>query len=106
MQQTLIVGVDVSKSTLDICFKPAGITVCISNDAIGFRQWYKQLKSLCSAQQAVMVIMEHTGHYSFRFEKFLRSRSVSYCKVPALQIKRSMGITRGKTDKLDATRIA
>jgi len=106
MQETLIVGVDVSKSTLDICFKPSGVTVCISNDALGFKRWYNQLKSLGCSHQAVMVIMEHTGHYSFRFEKFLRSKAVAYCKVPALQIKRSMGVTRGKTDKLDATRIA
>lgn len=106
MQQTLIVGVDVSKSTLDICFKPSGVTLCISNDAIGFKQWHKQLKSVCPDRQPVMVVMEHTGHYSFRFEKFLRSQCIGYCKVPALQIKRSMGITRGKTDKLDATRIA
>lgn len=106
MQQTLIVGVDVSKSTLDICFKPSGVTACISNDVIGFKQWYKELKPLCSTEQTVMVVMEHTGHYSFRFEKFLRSKDINYCKVPALQIKRSMGITRGKTDKLDASRIA
>jgi transposase len=106
MQQTLIVGVDVSKSTLDFCFKPSGLTTQISNEITGFKQWYRQLKQLCSAGQAVMVIMEHTGHYSFRFEKFLRSRSIAYCKVPALQIKRSIGIARGKTDKVDAVRIA
>jgi transposase len=106
MQQTLIVGVDVSKSTLDICFKPSGLTTRISNETIGFNQWYKQLKPLCPGFQAVMVIMEHTGHYSLRFEKFLRSKNIDYCKVPALQIKRSLGITRGKTDKLDAERIA
>jgi len=106
MQQTLIVGVDVSKSTLDICFKPSGLPAQISNDITGFKQWHKQLKQLCSGGQAVMVVMEHTGHYSFRFEKFLRSRGIAYCKVPALQIRRSIGITRGKTDKVDAARIA
>jgi transposase len=106
MQQTLITGVDVSKSTLDICFKPSGRTQRISNDMAGFKQWYRQLKPLCSDESTVLVIMEHTGHYSFRFEKFLRSRGIGYCKIPALQIKRSLGVTRGKTDKLDAMRIA
>jgi transposase len=106
MQQTLIVGVDVSKSTLDICFKPSGVTIQISNETGGFKQWYKQLNSLCSTQQAVLVVMEHTGHYSFRFEKFLLSKGIGYCKIPALQIKRSLGVTRGKTDKVDAMRIA
>lgn len=106
MQQTLIAGVDVSKSTLDICFRPSGVSIRISNEAAGFKQYYKQLKSLNLEQHRVLVIMEHTGHYSFRFEKFLRSKAMEYCKIPALQIKRSLGVTRGKTDKLDAMRIA
>jgi transposase len=104
MQQTLIVGVDVSKSTLDICFKPCSTNLRIKNNVAGFRSLYTQLKKMNA--QTVLVVMEHTGHYSFRFEKFLSSKSIGYCKVPALQIKRSLGITRGKTDKLDATRIA
>jgi transposase len=41
-----------------------------------------------------------------RFESFLRSRSIDYCKIAALQIKRSLGMIRGKSDRLDAERIA
>jgi transposase len=106
MQQSLIVGVDVSKSTLDVCFKPSGTTLQIANESRGFKRWLIDVKQLCSPEHGVLVVMEHTGQYSYRFEKFLRSKGIGYCKIPAIQIKRSLGITRGKTDKLDAVRIA
>ena len=75
MQESLIVGVDVSKLTLDICFKPSGFIMQITNDIAGFKQCHKQLRSLCRNLQ-VVVVMEHTGHYSFRFEKFLRAKNI------------------------------
>ena len=53
-----------------------------------------------------MVVMEHTGLYSVKFETFLRTLGIDYCKIPALEIKRSLGMTRGKNDKIDAERIA
>jgi len=53
-----------------------------------------------------MIVMEHTGLYSYCFERFLHQHQIAFCKVNALSIKRSIGLVRGKTDKLDATRIA
>ena len=106
MQQTLIVGVDVSKMTLDIHIKPSGYWVKIPNQPKGFRLLLKELNREASAQSRVMVVMEHTGKYSWRLENFLRSRSIDYCKVPALEIKRSQGLVRGKNDKVDSERIA
>jgi transposase len=53
-----------------------------------------------------MIVMEHTGLYSYCFEKFLHQHQIAFCKVNALAIKRSMGLVRGKTDKVDAARIA
>lgn len=105
MQETLIVGVDVSKTTLDICFKPSGTIFRISNALAGFEKLVRELKKECGWEVKVLVVMEHTGQYSYRFEKFLRSRAINYCKISALQIKRSLGVTRGKTDKIDAERI-
>ena len=103
--EQLVIGVDVAKTTLDICFKPLCSTIQVANNHKGFQQWYGQLKRL-SRFKSVMVVMEHTGGYSCRFESFLRSKSIDYCKVPALQIKRSLGMIRGKDDKVDAQRIA
>jgi len=106
MQQTLIVGVDVSKLTLDIHIKPSGFWMQIPNQPQGFRLLLKELNKQLTAESRVIVVMEHTGKYSWRLETFLRSRSIDYCKVPALEIKRSQGMTRGKNDKIDAERIA
>ena len=106
MLETLIVGVDVSKHTLDICFQPSGMTLQITNDLAGFKKYLHSVKQNNQSNCRVLVIMEHTGHYSFRFEKFLRSHEIGFCKIAALQIKRSLGVRRGKTDKIDAQRIA
>jgi transposase len=106
MKQFVIVGVDVSKSTLDIFFNPAGISMTIANTGTGYSQYLKQLKKLADPQAGILVIMEHTGQYSYRFESFLRSRGIGYCKINALQIKRSLGLIRGKDDRIDARRIA
>lgn len=64
------------------------------------------LKQQCDKGAGILVVMEHTGQYSRRFELFLRSREIGYCKIAALQVKRSLGITRGKNDYVDAKRIA
>jgi transposase len=106
MKQLVIAGIDVSKTTLDICIKPFDLFLKISNDLRGFNQWLKQLKELAVCPADVLVVMEHTGKYSSRLESFLRSESIGYCKVAALQIKRSLGMIRGKNDKIDARRIA
>src|ERR1700730_17934247 len=100
MKEFLIVGVDVSKSTLDIYFKPAGSALRIDNNLHGFKLWHKEFKRLWDGASKVLVVMEHTGQYSYRFETFLRSRFIDYCKLPALQIKRSLGMIRGKNDKV------
>jgi transposase len=61
---------------------------------------------LTASGSRVMVVMEHTGYYSLRFESFLKRLSVEYCKISALEIKKSLGMIRGKNDKIDAERIA
>jgi len=53
-----------------------------------------------------MIVMEHTGLYSYCFERFLHKHQIAFCKVNALVIKRSIGLLRGKTDRIDAARIA
>jgi transposase len=106
MKELIVVGVDVSKSTLDFFFKPAQLAMRVNNNRSGFNQWLKQLRQVWAPDSAVLVIMEHTGQYSLRLESFLRSKSIDYCKIAALQIKRSLGIIRGKSDRIDAERIA
>lgn len=102
MKQKQIVAIDVSKLSLDICLRPVGNTFKISNDLVGF----KQLKAAIDPTLEPIVVMEHTGQYSFKLEQFLQKEQLPYCKIPALEIKRSIGMVRGKSDKIDAVRIA
>jgi transposase len=104
MQEKLTIGIDVSKRTLDVYLKPSNLHFKLSNDAAGFKNFRRQIKSLVS--ENILIVMEHTGYYSLRLEKFLAKNGVSFCKIPALEIKRSLGVIRGKSDKIDARRIA
>jgi transposase len=106
MKQCLIIGVDVSKATLDIFIKPLEKQMVLKNCIPGFKLLLKELRSFLSAETEVLVVMEHTGLYSLRFESFLQTKGIGYCKLPALEIKRSLGVTRGKSDQVDARRIA
>lgn len=101
-----IIGVDLSKKSIDLVCHLFKSHIQIKNTVAGFKellQWLQQQKINASE---TMLVMEHTGLYSFCFERFLHQHQIAFCKVNALEIKRSIGMVRGKTDKLDATRIA
>ena len=101
-----IIGADLSKKSIDLVCHLLKSHVQIENTITGFKdlmQWFKHQKVNASK---TMIVMEHTGLYSYCFEKFLHQHQIPFCKVNALTIKRSMGLVRGKTDKLDAARIA
>lgn len=59
----------------------------------------------CSIE-SILVAFEHTGIYSFPLAVYLQELKVNYIIVPGLEIKRSLGIQRGKDDIVDAKRIA
>ncbi len=101
-----IIGADLSKKSIDLVCHLLKSHIQIENSVTGFKklmQWLRQQKINPSE---IMIVMEHTGLYSYCFEKFLHQHQMAFCKVNALAIKRSMGLVRGKTDKLDAARIA
>lgn len=106
MKKKNVIGVDVSKMTLDVVFKNNQKHIKISNDLKGFKLFVKEIKSMNLLHDDCLVVMEHTGLYSYPFENFLSINGIGFSKVPALQIKRSSGIVRGKNDKADAKQIA
>ena len=106
MKQLLLIGVDVSKKTLDLFFKPLELYLKISNNNHGFKEFKQLLQKHLSCEMEVLVVMEHTGQYSLQWELFLQNLGIGFCKVSSLHIKRSMGLTRGKSDRIDAQRIA
>lgn len=101
-----IIGADLSKKSIDLVCHLQNTHIQIENSPAGVKdllQWLKRQKINTSE---TLIVMEHTGLYSYCFEKLLHQHQIAFCKVNALAIKRSMGLVRGKTDKLDAARIA
>jgi transposase len=50
--------------------------------------------------------LEHTGIYSQPLCELLEEMNMTYYLISGLELKRSMGVKRGKNDKVDAQRIA
>jgi transposase len=100
-----IIGADLSKKTIDFA-TPQGEHFKVNNDPPGYDQLMNWIKKQAINRPKVMVVMEHTGLYSYRLEQFLHSQDIRFTKVSGMTIKRSMGIARGKNDKIDAKRIA
>lgn len=106
MQKNHIIGADISKKRIDLVHHQTTTHLVIENNTVGFRRLFKWLKELGISINDLVVVMEHTGYYSYKLEQCLHQKSVRFAKIAALEIKRSMGLTRGKSDKIDAKRIA
>lgn len=48
----------------------------------------------------MLICFEHTGLYSFNLSLFLQKNAVPFVMLPALEIKRSLGMTRVKMTRL------
>ena len=105
------VGVDVSKQTIDVAVirnnSADKITSLIfSNDCQGF----KELKNWMLREKLffpeTVFCVEHTGYYSKPLAKFIVAHHGNLWMEMSLKIIRSLGVQRGKNDKLDAKRIA
>jgi transposase len=105
------VGVDISKDVLDLAlihettygtFKDKKI----NNSFSGFDQMLNWFLKQGVKLDECMLCMEHTGTYGLLLFAWLSQLGIDYCVEPGLKIKRSLGITRGKNDKIDARRLA
>ncbi len=101
------VGIDISKSTFDAHLHFCGKYKQFSNKPKGFISFMKWIEG-CSGLSIneVGICFEHTGLYSLPLACYLYDREITFSMVPAMEIKNSLGITRGKNDKVDAERIA
>ena len=101
-----ILGVDVSKLTLDVHCAELNKHIQIANGTAGFKALKKWVKECGIDLAKSILVMEYTGGYEYKLIQFCESLSISYTRIPGLAIKNSLGITRGKNDKVDAKRIA
>lgn len=101
------VGIDVSKLKLDVFIKEKQVHRMFKNDTNGFgilTQWLQDQAQV--PLDSIIVCFEHTGLYSMSLALYLEEKKIPFSMIPALEIKRSLGITRGKNDFVDSKRIA
>lgn len=101
------IGIDVSKYTIDVSIHTQKKHKCFKNENEGFKSMLKWIESFSIRTFCeVLFAFEHTGLYSLPLSVFLTEQNISYILIPGLELKRSMGITRGKDDKTDSQEIA
>jgi transposase len=105
-KKEFFIGVDVSKQTLDVSVHGTKNHIRIANSSEGFKQLMAWLKSLNIALCNCWFVMEYTGGYEYRLVQFCQSKQLTFTRVPGLEIKKSLGMQRGKNDKIDSRRIA
>ncbi len=106
-----IVGIDVSKESIDACMIDVSTQrhyrKVLTNTKEGYlklKRWMKQHGN--DDHEQTLICMEHMGIYTRNLVKYLMSRGVKVWLESSLHIKRSIGLARGKSDKIDAERIA
>ncbi len=99
------IGIDVSKKTLDICILEQKTKLFnIKNTEESIRKFFD--KTLKDKSFEYHICIENTGKYSWLLESVLSTMECKFYVVNPLHLKRSLGLVRGKNDKIDAVRIA
>jgi len=108
METMYFLGIDISKKTFQAALTIDGVHMAeneVENNAQSIKAYFLDIKKKLSLDQ-LTVCMEHTGIYCLPLLDYLFKNKVKVCVEPALQIKQSQGMVRGKSDVIDAKRIA
>ncbi len=101
------IGIDISKLDFDVRIHCNQMYAHFVNSNNGFGKMVKWVyKNSPFSKDNILFVFEHTGLYSYRFIRFFIRKHIPFILVSGLAIKRSLGISRGKEDKMDATKIA
>jgi transposase len=106
---SLYVGIDVSKAWLDIAILSQDNQLQksdrIDNTVGAISDYVRTLKSF-SQTAGILFCLENTGRYGTAFLHVSATQHLNTWVEHPLQIKRSLGMIRGKSDRQDAIRIA
>jgi transposase len=102
MKNLTFMGIDVSSKTLDICVKKENVitSFMIKNNPADIRKFLKKHE-----KDDIRVAMENTGRYNWNLYEVLADKTFPVYVISPLHLKKSMGLVRGKNDKVDAIRI-
>lgn len=107
MNETIVekfVGIDVSKSTLDVCIEPAVQTLHVSYDEAGIRQVTSRLKEV----NPTLIVIEATGGLEVRIATELAGKGLPVAVINPRQARDFAKATGrlAKTDQVDAAVLA
>ena len=106
----IYVGIDISKEKCNLCYR-SGLDIVreeeCSNEVKVLKKAFKSaLKALDAAMDEVLICAEYTGRYIYPLTIACQELDLFLWLDDPTRIKNSMGLTRGKNDAIDATRIA
>lgn len=104
-------GIDVSKEYFDAVLivnndNKNTLHCQFVNDTTGVKELVSWLKINNSTSENTLICLEHTGMYGKVIIQYLLSKTFSIWVEMSLKIIKSIGLQRGKNDKIDAERIA
>lgn len=107
MNETIVekfVGIDVSKSTLDVCIEPAAQTLHVAYDEAGISQIIGRLKEI----SPTLIVIEATGGLEVRIATALASKGLPVAVINPRQARDFAKATGqlAKTDQVDAAVLA
>lgn len=110
METLYFLGVDMAKESYHAALTVDGANFYdqeVKNSTIPIKQYFQGLMKMFRFKpQQLIVCMEHTGIYCCPMLDYLTKQGIKICVEPAIRIKQSQGLQRGKNDKIDSRRIA
>src|ERR1051325_10522741 len=97
------IGIDISKAKLDVAVvdeegKALSIVLQVKNQEKGIRELLSKLIKSGLSLNECWFCFEHTGSYGLLLCHLLQDAKLTYSVVPAMEIKQSIGMQRGKND--------
>lgn len=109
MHFSFFIGIDISKKTLDFAIRDRNkhlFHLRMDNSLASLEQFQKKCLASSVDLAQSLICCEHTGVYSQNILALATKNSFSLWLESSLRIKRSLGLQRGKSDKIDAVRIS
>ena len=109
MSYSFFVGIDISKKTLDFSVrdqKELLFHLKVDNSLAGLKEFQKECLDRNADLTQSLICCEHTGIYSQHILSLATENNFSLWLESSLRIKRSLGLQRGKSDKIDSVRIS
>jgi transposase len=110
MKRVTFWGLDISKKTIDLCIEESGKVIgqyVLPNSPSQLRMSISHYQAILGLRwEDCVFCMENTGIYGNALLHYLTANSKEVYVINPLHLKKSMGIVRGKNDRVDAQRIA